>query len=725
MYNFVRTGLLAVGVTSAVVLIRVLLVAPGSPSEADISLILENARTYDVLVRRDTQGIPHIYGDRNVDVAFGMGYAHSEDDYRTIEEIAIAGRGMLASVKGKDAAEADYLLHLFKIPERIDSLYDSAIPEYIRAILQAYADGVNYYAARHPDKVTPGLLPIDPQDMYASFLFRVPFFFGIDKQLSELFQDTRQREISEELTSAFLFTKDTKPPIGSNAWALAPSRTSDGKTRLVLNSHQPYSGPVSWYEARLKSKQGWDVAGAFFPGSPFMLNGYNPYLGWANTLNDPDLIDIYSLTINPDNERQYLFDGEWLAFDASTASIKVRLWGPFYWTFEKEVLHTIHGPVMDTDHGVYAIRYSGMDKFNLFEQIFRLNTATSMDEFTDAMRMGELSSVNYIYADKDHNIALFYNALIPERQPGFDWQEYLPGDRSDLVWTDYLPFDELPHVINPSAGYVYNANNTPFKATAEADNLNPGDFAPEMGIETSMTNRAYRIFELFDPDKDISLQELKDYKYDTSFSDKSSMAELIREILALDPALLPDLDAAQRILSNWDMSADRENRSTALAILIYEPYENPGFGNPKPDLLSVLSDAIKTLKTHYGRLDPEWGQVNRIRRGDLDLAVDGSPDVMRAVYSELQDDGRLVGTAGDTFIAFVEWDEDGNVSSESIHQFGSATLDETSIHFSDQLPLFVEEKLTPVLFRKEDLLEHLESSYHLGKKETPSQWRSE
>src|SRR5262249_34705640 len=172
------------------------------------------------------------------------------------------------------------------------------------------------------------------------FVFKTPFFFGLDRALLKLNTPQKKKgtstaalslSLSNDGEEAFQVTREAIP-MGSNAVAVSPVRSADGATRLLVNSHQPYTGPVSWYEAVLESGQGWHVAGGFFPGSPFMLHGHNEHLGWANTVNDPDLIDIYQLTINPANPNQYQLDGQWRDFEKSDAKIRVKIWGPLVWT---------------------------------------------------------------------------------------------------------------------------------------------------------------------------------------------------------------------------------------------------------------------------------------------------------------------------------------------------------------------------------------------------------
>jgi acyl-homoserine-lactone acylase len=301
------------------------------------------------------------------------------------------------------------------------------------------------------------------------------------------------------------------------------------------------------------------------------------------------------------------------------------------------------------------------------------------------------------------------------RKPGFDWKHTLPGDRSDLIWHAYLPFDKIPQLWNPKSGFVFNSNNTPFQATAPEDDLKPSDFSPTLGIQTNMTNRAYRALENFGTDHAITDASFRKYKFDIAYSAKSEVVHLIAQLVAIDPGNDADLKAAQNVLRHWDRMTNVANRGAALGVLTAEPVLRAKENKEAPIApLDSLRTAIKTLKDHFGRIDPEWGEVNRIRRGTVDLAIDGGPDTYRAVYGAPQDDGTLMAEGGDTFIRCVTWDKNGKLSSESIHQFGSATLDKSSPHYADQTPLFVAMKTKPVLFTREQLAGHIEADYAPG-----------
>lgn len=663
---------------------------------------LEKAKTYNALIERDKFGVPHISGPRDVDVAFGMGYAHSEDDFATITEAVLATRGTMSETKGKDAAIGDYLVQLLKVWDSVNAGYEREVTPEARAIMQAYADGVNLYAAQNPAKVPGGLLPLSGKDVAAGTVFRGPFFYGLDKVF---------KSILEPATGP-----DKAPPKGSNGIAIAPKRSTDGATRLLVNSHQPYDGMVAWYEAVLDSGEGWHVAGGFFPGSPFMLHGHNAHLGWASTVNKPDLADVYRLTTDPKKPDQYLLDGKWVKFEKKLATFRVKIWGPILWTVKRDLLWSVHGPALETDHGIFAVSYAGQGELRQPNQYMAINKAKNLAEWRAAIAMQALPSINFIYADEAGNVGYLSNGQFPIRKDGVDWLGTLPGDRSDLVWKGRVAFDKLPQLWNPQSGLVFNSNNSPLVATDGPDNVRPESLGAHLGLQTNMTNRAYRVLETYALDPSISAEEFEAYKYDLAYSEKGILAGLVREALTYDATGNPDLAEAQKILKAWDRRTGRANRSAALAVLMGQPIGSAAEnGEPLPPLRPALDAAIIQLKTHFGRLDPTWGEVNRYRRGTLDLPVDGGPDVYRAVYGATQKDGTLTANGGDTFIMFVSWDKAGKLSSSSVHQYGSATLDKTSPHYADQGKLFVEMKTKPVLFNRTDLAGQIARSYRPGR----------
>ena len=672
------------------------------PAEVDRAPLVAAASQFDVRIRRDEWGVPHILGRRNVDAAFGIAYAHAEDDYTTIQQVLLATRGKLAGEAGLEAAPTDYIANLLGVWQTIDQRYDRDLPPDLKAVLEAYAAGLNYYAATHESEVARGVLPFTGRDIAAGFVFKTPFFYGLDRELRRL--------------------NDLPPdplPKGSNGVAVAATRSTDGATRLLVNSHQPFTGPVAWYEAVVESGEGWHVAGGFFPGSPFLLHGHNAHLGWANTVNAPDLVDVYRLQLNPANPHEYRLDGRWVPFAVRSAKLRVRLWGPFRWTTSREVLWSVHGPVLQTASGSYALRYAGMGEVRQALQYWRLNLARNLDEWRAAMGLLALPSINYVYADEAGNIGYVYNGQFPQRRAGVDWSGILPGDRSDLVWHAYAPFSAVPQVWNPRSGVLFNANHTPFQATAQGlgprDGLDPAAFPATWGIQRNMTNRAWRLRETFGADPKISPEEFRSYKFDDEYSPRSEVARVARE-LAVTPGLAGDgLASARRLLAGWNLKTDRDNRAAALGVLTTTAVLGPeGDGSHGEAPEAALRQAAATLQQHFGRIDPPWGEVNRLRRGVVDLPLDGAPDTLRAVYGKPAADGKLGAVAGDTFIMFVTWDREGQLHSESVHQFGSATERTASRHYADQAPLFAAKRTKPVLFTEAQLAGHVVEDYRPG-----------
>lgn len=678
---------------------------------------LAAAERYDVRIRRDGFGVPHIHGRTDADVAYGLAFAHSEDDFRTIQEVLLATRGKLASIQGFDAAPMDYIVNLMGFWQEVDTRYERDVTPAARALAQAYADGVNLYGALHPEEILHGALPVTGQDLVAGFSFKTPLFFGLQRPVLELFEEERQRELSlGPGAEAFHLVEETQPALGSNAVAVAPSRSTDGATRLLVNSHQPWAGPVSWYEVRLVSDEGWDMIGGVFPGSPLVLHGTGRELGWASTVNSPDLADVYVLEVNPENEDQYRLDGAWRDFEKSEAEITVKLFGRLRWTVQREVLRSAHGPVIRRPHGTYAIRYAGMGEIRQIDQYYAMNRATTFEEWKEAMRMQALPSINYVYADREGNIAYVYNAKFPKRAAGWDWEAYLPGDRSDLIWDAFWPWDELPMLVNPASGFVANSNHTPFRATVPDGALRREDFPAEHGIEERMTNRGLRALELYGADEAISREEFFAYKYDKRYSEQSRAREIRDEVLASEWEDDPAVQDALSLLESWELTAEVDDASAPIGILTATPIVVAEMRDqPVPKAADAFRDAIDSLMRHHGRLDPPWGDLNRVRRGSVDLPAGGGPDTFRAIEAfVLDDDGTYTARTGDSYVMFVEWAADGTQTVDTIHQYGSATLDAASPHYADQLPIFLEERTKRIPLEEAELRPEVVREYRPG-----------
>ncbi|WP_431468899.1 penicillin acylase family protein [Sphingosinithalassobacter sp. LHW66-3] len=704
-----RIGLVAVAL---LMLVAVVLAAwePLSASRA----APPPARDYDVEIVRDDFGVPHIFGKTDPDVAYGIAYAHAEDDFDTLQQVVAMVRGRLGAMTGSEGAKTDYVFHLLRIRDTVDRDYD-AQPEDVRALLDGYAAGLNHYAEQHPEEVQLArLFPVSGRDIAAGFVLRSPFFFGLDTVLGRLSEgEAPPREMADPLPDAPNATPAGPEELekGSNAFVIAPSRSEDGATHLVSNSHQPWNGGVAWYELVVHSETGWDFAGATFPGAPYPLLGHNKTLGWTNTVNRPDLIDIYRLELDESGEK-YRFDGEWRPLEARHVWLPVKV-GPFDLPVRQTVWHSLHGPVIRNEDGAFAIRYAGIDQLKMVEQYYRLNRARDFAEWREVMAMQGVPATNFLYADSEGNIAYFYNAMFPLRQEGFDYREVLPGDTARNLWSGTVPWAMVPRIINPASGFIMNANNTPFLAAGRGSELSPADFSPLLGIETDFTNRGIRAVELLEADRSISRAELEAIKYDTAVSRNSWWPQWIAQLLAVDPQGDADLRRAQALIREWDWDQDGEGAADALMTLLLKAGQFKHRRTaPEVEPREALAGAVEHLNTHFGRLDPPMGELLRLRRGDVDLPLDGGFDVLRAAATwDVDDDGRLRVRHGDSFLMFVEWDREGTVHSRSIQPFGAATTRPESPHYADQAPLFVSHRTKPVWFDPAALQGHVERRY--------------
>lgn len=681
------------------------------------------ARQYRAEIVRDEFGVPHIYGRSDADVAYGVATAHAQDDFFTLQDVIAMARGRYGAIAGEEGAQVDYLYHLLDARGTAERHY-SALPADTRALFEAYATGLNQYAERHPGEIKLArLFPINGEDVAAGFALRQPFFFGLDSVIGPLVagEDLRpefgpsiprySRETPAEEPSEVAFPLHIGMDgalAGSNAFAIAPERSGDGVTRLVSNTHQPWRGGVAWYELVVESGENWHFAGANFPGSPFPLLGHNENLGWTNTVNRPDMVDIYKLELDESGKR-YRLDGTWRDLESKTVTLPVRV-GPLVIPVRRTIWRSVHGPVIRNDRGAFAIRYGGMDNLGQLDAYYRLNKAQSLAEWQSILARMDIPSTNFIYADRAGNIAFVYNAALPDRPKGPNWRSILPGNKGALIWQETVEYDALPRLVNPASGWLYNANNTPFSAAGPGSDLSPEDFAPELGVETGMTNRARRAAKLMAEAQTIDRAALERIKYDTAYEREGYVAKMLRDISALDLGDDPLLRRAQILLGGWDLTADNVGRADALALLVLRDFMSAEYRNrPEPEPREELAEAARHLMTHFGRLDPPMSQLLRLRQGpgpySVDLPLDGGSDTLRASTSwDVDEDGRLSVRHGDSFLMFVEWAPGQAVRSQSIQPFGAATTRPHNTHYTDQSTLFIQHRLKPVHFWRRDVL---------------------
>lgn len=663
-----------------------------TPSAVESRRIAQPASNFTAEIVRDEYGVPHIRGRTDADTAYGLAYASSEDHFATLQTLIATARGQQGLIFGKQGAVVDYARQLLGVAATVERDYNT-IPADVRAMLEGYAAGINRYAATHPKEVrNKKLFPVIGKDIAAGFALVSLQFYGIDQELLKLY-------------NAQLPASPPPPERGSNGFAISPKRMADGKTWLIANPHLPYEGPFAWYEAVVHSDEGLDMAGGTLLGSPFIFVGHNRNLGWTVTLNNPDLVDVYKLTVDAKGD-QYLYDGKWVAFEKETVKLPVDT-GLINVTATRFVTRSVHGPVITSKQGSFAVRFAGMNEIRMLEQYYRLNKAQDWAAWQKAMDIGGIPSTNYVYADKTGRIAFVYNALFPDRKPGFDYSGVLAGDTSANVWQSSLGFAKMPKLIDPANGFVFSANNSPFHAAGAGSNLRAEDFSPLMGIESRMTNRAWRAEELLSASAVMTPEALLAIKFDTGHSRNSYVKPMMDKLLAVDTSDRPDLAEAQTLLRTWDWDSDGKGAADTLAELLMIAANNANYRNaPLPDPKAQLNQIAQYLKTFFGRLDPPMAEVFSLRRGSVQLPLVGGTDTLRAATWGIgSQNGNLKATGGDSFIMLVNWDRQGVVSSQSIMPYGSSSRP-TSPHYTDQMKLFAGQGFKPVRFEWSDVLKH-------------------
>ena len=688
-------------------LILMMLVSRKSLDDSKINFYLEKSSLYKAEIKRDIWGVPHVYGETDADAAFGLAYAHAEDDFKNIAENMYLYRAQMGLRDGISGAVQDYLIKVLKIRENIDENYLIDLDENVRKVIEAYAAGINYWMIKNPENEYSHFFPVTEKDIVAGFAIQNLFFSGVVSSIEKL---QREAEIKEEYTSLY---RNQQFVTGSNVLAVNSNKTEDKSTRIIINSHQPLEGPLAWYEAHIKSDEGWNMMGGLFPGSPFIFVGFNENIAWGFTVNKPDLSDSYELTINPNNEDQYLLDGEWIDFTKETIKLPVKIFGPIQWTVERDAKYSQHGPVLEVGDKSYALRFSGMKDIKQVNQWYAMNKSQSIADWISAMKKRSIVSFNGVFADKEGNIFFLHNSSSPLRKEGLDWSNTIDGTRSDLIWDEYVEFEKIPQIKNPSSGWLASTNQDPFKVTNEMDNLSAKDFSPTLGLQTRMTNRAYRSIELFDSYSSISEQDFDDIKFDNKYSVQSRSYKYISKIFEIDFET-DELNYAKNVLRDWDLSTNFNNTSAALGVCVLsnEWISEQGQRIPQDPEIS-FRDCVTELNETYGKVDPKWSERNFIVRGQKKISVQGGPDVLRAIYGRNDNEGDLKAAGGDGLYIHVSWDKDKKQQSKSIHQYGSATQDNSSIHFDDQMDLYVNEVYKPTFYDSELLDKNTSKVYYV------------
>lgn len=677
-------------------------------AQAPIAIDVEN-----ITIARDAWGVPHIFTKTDAEAAYGLAWAHAEDNFEQIQQPMLASRGWLGTHLGKDGALFDAVAYLLDARTIAQEKYASTFSPAFKQILEAYAAGLNRFAALHPEEVLhKDLFPITPLDITTAYLISTAVISNVQHDLGRLFGNTLG-PITPPNEQAFT--------AGSNGIALAPHKTKEGKTFLLSNSHQPFRSYLSWYEVHLHTEEGWNFLGATFCGGVTPFVGTNEQLGWTHCVNFNNYHDVYQLVMHPKNKLQYQLDGKWYTLEERVWKGKVKL-GWFTLPVKRKFYRSKHGPVIKNKSGFYALRMPATSVVGAAEQWYKMNKATSLEEFKEAMSGQQQPSLTTTYADKEGNIYFLDNGLFPDRNPAFDWNYILPGNTSATLWAEkYAPLEELLQVENPPSGYVYHMNGSGFKCTAPEDNPQPEEM-PIIGYLEASNIRSLHFQDIIKDYDLVSYQDFKRIKYDTRIYLPLQTRTIANwdAIRHLSPELHPDLADIIAVFAKWDGRADVKNKQAAIFALtshyIFDRMRKEGRADvngalPLDYFPKAMKYAKKYLKRHFKSLEVELGQLQNHVRGEKVYPMGGVPESIAAMYLSAWKGKKLQTELGDSYIMFMTYDKNGVEKIETINCYGASNRPE-SPHYNDQMELYVHQKTKPMTLDKATILKNAKKQYH-------------
>jgi acyl-homoserine-lactone acylase len=714
----------------------IFLVICGSCAPRDPEVARWEQRAENVTIIRDDWGIPHIYGRTDADAVFGMVYAQAEDDFNRVELNYINGMGRLAEAEGEAELYRDLRMKLFIDPERMRQLYDES-PEWLQRLMDAWADGLNYYLYNNP-QVTPRVITRFEPWMALTF---TEGSIGGDiesvslSQLEDFYGDRFEDSMVVAETDSF------KEPRGSNGMAVAPSNTASGNALFLINPH------TSFYfraELQVASDEGLNAYGAVTWGQFFVYQGFNDRLGWMHTSTNSDCIDEYLETV-VENEDGFYYrygDGE-RPFTATNLTLPYRTEDGMA-NKELTVYHSHHGPIVREVDGKWVAVKLMQEPIKALTQSYLRTKATNYQSFYETMELNTNSSNNTVYADADGNIAYFHGNFIPKRDPRFDWNNPVDGSNPATEWQGLHTVEEIPHLVNPQNGWIQNTNNWPYSA-AGPNSPRKQDFPSYMS--TSDENaRGLHAIRVLQGKTDFTLETLRDAAYDsylTGFEDL--IPALIRSYDRTPDSnpLKARLTEQMEVLRNWDLRFSVESVPTALAMFWGQElmglvgadarrarvsvYDYMATRATAAQRLQALAAATDKLESDFGSWRIPWGEINRFQRLTDDVEQrfdDDAPSIpvgfasgrwgSLASFGASPRNGskKWYGTSGNSFVAVVEFGD--SVRAMAITA-GGQSGDLASPHFNDQALRYSTGDLRPVYFYRGDLEGHITREYHPGK----------
>ena len=686
-----------------------------------------NAQTFgkidpqNVTIVRDSFGIPHIFGKTDAEVAYGLAWANAEDAFDMVENLVCIGRGYMGRKDGKDGAKADFFVHAIGARDIVQARYEKETSAEFKKYLNGFVQGLNAYAAAHPEQVSvPKAFPITEIDVQVSYIAIMSLLCHAEGSLGDALDgkydmvDVKYGQVKEK-------------PVGSNAYAINSSKSADGKTMLCINPHMQMDGQLSFYEAHLHSDEGLNIEGPMFQGSTSLAMGVNNNLGWGMTWNHFDRVDVYKLKMNPKKKHQYEFDGEWVELEKRPVWLKVNLAkkGKFVLPVKKVTYWSKYGMTIKSDKSdnYYAIRFPGNMSVMTGQQLYEMNKATDLESFKKAINRQGLSLFNIVYADNKDNIYYLHHGTMPDRKDQtVDWSGIVPGNSSSCLWDCFVPYDSMQHVLNPSCGYVFNTNNTPYNATCEGQNFKKGSLPNYADLRPGDNMRAIRLKGFLDKTDNISFKQFKDFKFDVTFPTTGKFIESLAPLFNLSADKYPDLKEQIDILKKWNRIADiHEIAPTYIGLVVMGLFDNKscddacfisGFSTTEEEVAQILRAGSDSLRAYYGTVKVEWGTVNRSIRGSKDLPLRGFADMLSPCYpTKVKGAYKFKVKYGDTYIMFASFGKSGLERLEALQPQGNS-LNPDSPHYNDQMELFSRQETRPLSLKKEEVMKKAEVVYH-------------
>lgn len=690
-----------------------------------------------VTITRDTWGIPHIYGRTDANAVFGMIYAQAEDDFHRIEVNYLNAMGRLAEFEGEDELFRDLRMKLYIDPEDMKQKYSES-PTYLKKLMNAWADGLNYYLHTHPDVVPKVIKRFEP---WMALTFTEGSIGGdiesINIKRLESFYTATKTDLA--MTG---FTQDPNAePQGSNGFAIAPQNTKNGKALLLINPH------TSFYfraEVHMRSDEGLNAYGAVTWGQFFIYQGFNENTGWMHTSSGADFIDEYLETIEQREDGHYYKYGDsWKKLREKQITL------PFKTEQGQKsktvtVFYSHRGPIVRELDGKWVSVALMQNPIDALKQSYGRTKTKNYADYQKNMRLHTNSSNNTLFADAEGNIAYFHSNFIPRRDPSFDWRKPVDGSNPKTDWQGLHTLEETVGGHNPKSGYLNNTNNWPWMMAGPKHSPKAKDYPPYM--ENYPENyRGIHAIEVLDGKKDFTIDSL----IAAAYSNRLTAFDVLLPVLyeAYDKSPVATLSAQIALLKAWNHRSDVNSTASSLAIFWGQELRRKAADNKKArseasarglsfseyvaeytaDIgVVTLSEAKSKLIADFGSADTPWGEINRFQRltGDIVQPFDDArPSVpvgftsarwgSLAAYGQrtFNNTKRIYGTRGNSFVAVVEFGD--KVKAKAITA-GGQSGDPTSPHFNDQAQLYAAGKLRDVYFYPEDIEKHASSQYHPG-----------